>query len=424
MGLRITQMKVVDLRFQTSQGRHGSDAMNPDPDYSCPYVTLSTNAPGLVGHGLTFTIGRGNEICVLAVKALERFVVGRELDGIENDLGGLWRQLVGDSQLRWLGPEKGVVHLAAAAVINAVWDILAKRANKPIWEYVADMPSDQLMQALDLSYVTDFLTPERALELLEKLEPTRHERVDALKRRGYPAYTTSVGWLGYSDQEFRKLLEKAAKDGWTRLKIKVGEDLKRDCRRLAMARELLGNRITLMVDANQVWEVNEAISAIETLAQFDLHWVEEPTSPDDILGHQKIAQAVEPVQLAGGEHCHNRIMFKQFLQASALSYLQVDACRLAGLNEVLVVCLMAADRSVPICPHAGGIGLSEYAQHISMIDFICVSGKLENRLIEHAGQLHDVFAEPIRIRDSGYLLPERPGFSVDIDCEIVQKHTV
>ncbi len=418
----IKNIRTADLRFPTSRGLHGSDAMNAAPDYSCAYVVLETSDPGLTGYGLTFTIGRGNELCVAAVDALAPLVLGRDLDGIENGFGAFWRTVVGDSQLRWLGPEKGVVHLAAAAIVNAVWDALAKRAGKPVWQYVAHMPSEQIVSAIDFRHITDFITPERALERLKGLESSRATRTETLLSTGYPAYTTSAGWLGYADTTFKNLLHTALDAGWRRMKIKVGRDLHTDMRRLGIARDIVGPDALLMIDANQVWDVGEAIANINALAEFGLHWVEEPTSPDDIIGHHSIAGAVAPVRLASGEHCHNRIMFKQFIQTGALSFLQVDACRLAGLNEVLAVCLMAAERDIPVCPHAGGVGLSEYAQHLSMIDYICFSGTLTDRVIEHGGQLHGLFYEPIEIVESAYMPPARPGFSIDLRPGVFERH--
>jgi L-fuconate dehydratase len=412
---RILSLQTHDLRFPTSKFLDGSDAMNPDPDYSAAYVVLRTDHPaGLKGHGFTFTIGRGNELCTAAIEAFRPFVEGQSLEGIVSSMADFWQTLAGDSQLRWVGPEKGVIHLALAAVINAVWDLWAKVAGKPVWKLVADFSPEQIVSLIDFRHIRDALTPQEALEILRTQQPTRGERELQLLRDGYPAYTTSAGWLGYSDDKARRLCRQGMAQGWDSFKIKVGRDLEEDRRRCAIMREEMGPQRRLMIDANQVWEVDQAIEWVQALQEFDPWWIEEPLSPDDVLGHARVARAVRPIRVATGEHAHNRIMFKQFMQANALDVVQVDACRLGGLNEVLAVLLMAAKFGKPVCPHAGGVGLCELVQHISMIDFVVVSGRLEDNMIEYAGHLHEHFVDPVRIDRGRYLAPQVPGYSAQI----------
>ena len=409
----ITAIRAADVRFPTSDALHGSDAMNPDPDYSAAVAIVETDDPSLEGHGLTFTIGRGTEICVTAIRAFEAGLVGRDLDELEADTGAFWRSLAGDSQLRWLGPEKGVIHLALAAVVNAVWDLFARRAGKPLWQYLADLTPEAIVRAVDFRHISDVLSPEAALALLEARQPGRAERVATLRRDGYPAYVTSAGWLGYDEATMRGRSRAAIAEGWEHFKIKVGSDLDDDRRRCQTIREEIGPTRKLMVDANQVWDVDEAIRHVQGLAEFDLWWVEEPTSPDDILGHARIAEAIRPIRVATGEHCHNRIMVKQLLQARAVDVLQIDGCRLGGINEVIAAILLAAKFDVPVCPHAGGVGLCEHVQHFSAFDYICVSGTLENRVTEFADHLHEHFVHPVEMRDGRYRLPEAPGLGVE-----------
>ncbi len=411
-----------DVRFPTSRLLDGSDAMNPDPDYSAAYAIVETSEPGLVGHGMTFTIGRGNEIVTAAIDAFRPFVAGAALDEIEADTGAFWRRLAGDSQLRWLGPEKGVVHLALAAVVNAVWDLLAKRAGKPLWKYLVDLPTDALVAAIDFRHVTDALTREEARAILDDGRHGAGEREAVLRREGYPAYTTSAGWLGYEDDKIRRLCREALADGWDHLKFKVGRDLADDRRRLAIVRDELGPARRVMIDANQVWDVDEAIEWTNALKEFDPYWIEEPTSPDDVLGHRRIRDAVRPVRVATGEHGQNRVLFKQFFQAEAIDVCQLDACRLGGVNEVLCVLLLARKFGVPVCPHAGGVGLCEYVQHLSMFDFVRVSGTTDGRMTEHAGHLHEHFVDPIRVERGRYLAPTRPGYSVEMVAESVRDY--
>jgi L-fuconate dehydratase len=410
-GAVVTGFDTVDVRFPTSRALDGSDAMNPDPDYSAAYLILRTSDPGLEGHGFCFTIGRGTDLCVQAIRALAPMLVGTSTEALFADMGGLWRRLVGDSQLRWLGPEKGVVHLATAAVVNAVWDLYGKARGKPLWKLLADMRPEELVDLVDFRYLTDVLTPAQALQLLRERAATRPEREARLAAEGYPAYTTSAGWLGYDDEKLRRRCREAVDAGFGHLKFKVGRSLEDDRRRLAVAREAIGPDRGLLLDANQVWSVPQAIAWMGELAPFDPWWIEEPTSPDDVLGHAAIARAVAPVRVVTGEHVHNRVMFKQFLQAGAIAACQVDACRLAGVNEVLAVLLLAARFGVPVCPHAGGVGLCELVVHLSAFDFVAVSGSLDERMIEYVDHLHEHFTEPARVTGGRYRLPAAPGYA-------------
>ncbi|MEY2426140.1 MAG: L-fuconate dehydratase [Actinomycetota bacterium] len=415
--VRITGVSVHDLRFPTSDLLDGSDAMNPDPDYSAAYVVLETSEPSLTGHGMTFTIGRGNEICCAAIEAMAPHVIGRDLDELEADPGGFWRSIAGDSQLRWLGPEKGVIHLATAAVVNAVWDLCARRANKPLWKYLADLPAEQLVAAVDFRHISDALTPDEALAMLKANDATVAEREAVLRAEGYPAYITSAGWLGYPDDLIRTKTREALADGWDALKMKVGRDRADDVRRTRILREELGPDRRLLIDANQVWDVDEAISWTLDLKDAAPWWIEEPTSPDDILGHARIAQAVHPIRVATGEHCHNRIMFKQFFQAGGMDIAQIDGCRLGGVNEVIAVLLLAAKFGVPVCPHAGGIGLCQHVQHFSMFDYLRVSARLDDRMLEYAGHLHEHFVTALDVRGGRYMAPTDAGFGLEMKAE-------
>jgi L-fuconate dehydratase len=408
----IIAVDVLDIRFPTSATLDGSDAMNRDADYSATYVVLRTDG-ALHGCGLTFTIGRGNDLCVAAARQIAARLRGRDVDEVTGDLGGLYREIMSDSQLRWLGPEKGVVHLSAAAVLNAAWDLAARRAGLPLWRLVADMTPRDLVAACDFRYLSDVLTPGEAVDMLDALAPTRGERIAELVEHGYPAYTTSPGWLGYDDEKLRRLCLAAVEDGWTHVKVKVGGDVEDDVRRLAIVREAIGDR-TLMIDANQVWDVPQAIEWMGRLAPYEPLWIEEPTSPDDILGHAAIRRAVAPIGVATGEHCHNRVMFKQLLQADAIDYCQIDSCRLASVNEIVPVLLMAAKFGVPVCPHAGGVGLCELVQHISIIDYVCVSGSLDGRVLEYVDHLHEHFTDPVRISRGRYLVPTQPGYGAEM----------
>jgi L-fuconate dehydratase len=414
--VKITGLVTRDVRFPTTRDRDGSDSMNQG-DYSAAYVVLHTDRAGLEGHGLTFTNGRGNELCVAAIRALERHVVGRDLEGIAGNMRGFFRSLTQDVQLRWLGPEKGVLHMATGALVNAVWDLWAKRDGKPLWKLVVDMLPEELVACLDFSYISDALTPDEALGILKRLEPTRAEREQEMRRDGYPAYTTSTGWLGYPDAKVRRLCREAIAAGWTHFKMKVGQDLEANLQRAALMREELGPTRTLMMDANQCWDVAESIRQMQALARFDPWWIEEPTSPDDVLGHAAIARAIAPIGVATGETCQNRVIFKQLLQAQAIRFCQVDSCRMGGVNEALTVMLMAAKFGVAVCPHAGGVGLCEYVQHLSLVDYIAMSGSLENRILEYVDHLHEHFVDPVQIRSARYLVPNAPGYSITIKPE-------
>ncbi|MCK2042235.1 L-fuconate dehydratase [Chromohalobacter sp. TMW 2.2308] len=420
----ITHLQARDIRFPTSRQLDGSDAMNAAPDYSATYVTLTTDADDdHQGHGLTFTIGRGNDVCVKGVEALASRIVGRDLDAITADMGTFWRDLTsGDSQLRWLGPEKGVMHLAAAAIVNAVWDLWAKREGKPVWKLLADMSPEQLVRCLDFRFVTDALTPQEAIALLKRKEAGKGEREAHMRAEGYPGYTTSAGWLGYSEDKMRRLAREALAEGWTHFKQKVGGNLEEDRQRARILRDEIGWDRELMMDANQMWDVDEAIANMRDLAEFDPLWIEEPTSPDDILGHAEIRRRLDPMGVATGEHCHNRVMFKQLLQAEAIDYCQIDAARLGGLNEVILVLLMAAKFDVPVCPHGGGVGLCEYTQHISLFDYIAVSGSLDGRILEYVDHLHEHFVDPVRIERGRYQVPEAPGYSITMHDDSLERH--
>ncbi len=410
----ITGLRTIDLRFPTSAGLDGSDAMNPDPDYSAAYVVLDTDTDGLEGHGLTFTIGRGNDICVAAIEAMRHLVIGLDLDWIIENPGRMWRHLTGDSQLRWIGPDKGAIHLATGAVVNAIWDLWAKAVGKPVWRLVADMTPEELVRTIDFRYLTDAITPDKALTLLTKRAEGKAERIADLEATGFPCYTTSAGWLGYPDEKLRRLAQEAVDAGFDYIKLKVGRDLEDDIRRLTIAREVLGPDRKLMIDANQVWDVPQAIEWVNALAFAKPWFIEEPTSPDDILGHQAIRNAIGQVKVATGEMCQNRIMFKQFMAAGAIDVVQIDSCRLGGVNEVLAVLLLAARYDLPVCPHAGGVGLCEYVQHLSMIDYLCFSGTKEGRVIEYVDHLHEHFVDPCVIRDAAYMPPTLPGYSIEM----------
>ncbi|MEY4499906.1 MAG: hypothetical protein RL319_894 [Actinomycetota bacterium] len=411
----ITSVAAHDVRFPTSLTMDGSDAMNKDGDYSAAYVVVHTDDPNLKGYGFTFTIGRGNDLCVEAARQRGLPLVGMNVESTVADLGGLYRELSSDSQLRWLGPEKGVIHLAMAAVMNAMWDLAARVANKPLWLMLADMTPEQLVNAADMRYLSDALTRDEALEMLRAMQPTREARIATLTERGgYPCYTTSAGWLGYSDEKLRALLQEAVDEGYRHVKLKVGANLEDDIRRLRIAREVIGWDANLMIDANQVWDVPQAIEWIGHLAEFKPMWIEEPTSPDDVLGHAAIRKAVAPMGVATGEHGMNRVLFKQMFQANAIDYCQLDSARLASVNEIISVYLMANKFGVPVCPHAGGVGLCELVQHLSIFDYVCVSGTLENRVTEFVDHLHEHFVDPCIVRNGSYVLPNQPGYSAEM----------
>jgi L-fuconate dehydratase len=417
----ITAVDAVDVRFPTSRELDGSDAMNPEPDYSAAYVTLRTSG-GAEGHGLAFTVGRGNDVEVAAVRALAPLVVGLPVDEVLGDLGAFSRRLTGDSQLRWLGPEKGAIHMAAAAIVNAVWDLYGRREGKPVWRLLAELSPEQLVDLVDFRYLEDALTRDEALDILRRAEPGRAERAAGLLEHGYPAYTTTPGWLGYDDEKLVRLSKEAVADGFTQIKLKVGADLADDVRRLRLAREAVGPDVRIAVDANQAWGVRQAIDWMTPLLPYDPYWIEEPTSPDDILGHAAIRRAVAPVKVATGEHTHNQVMFKQLLQAQALDVLQLDASRTAGVTENVAILLLAAKFGVPVCPHAGGVGLCEMVQHLAMFDYVAVSGTTQDRVIEYVDHLHEHFTDPVRIRDGHYLAPTAPGISAELHPASIADH--
>ncbi|MFE3600827.1 enolase C-terminal domain-like protein [Streptomyces sp. NPDC059096] len=420
MSQTVTGFEVHDIRFPTSEQLDGSDAMNPDPDYSAAYVVLRTQ-DGAEGHGFCFTIGRGNDVTAAAIEALRPYLTGRPAPLTAADLGALYFELTHDSQLRWLGPEKGVMHMAAGAVVNAAWDLAAKSAGLPVWEFLAGMTPEELVSLVDFRYLTDALTPDDALAILRAAEPGRAERTALLRAEGYPAYTTSPGWLGYSDSKLVALAEQAVADGFEQIKLKVGGDLADDVRRMKLARAAVGPAVRIAVDANQRWDVPEALHRLSALAPYDPHWIEEPTSPDDILGHAAV-RAGQPVKVATGEHVANRVVFKQLLQADAVDYVQIDAARVAGVNENLAILLLAAHYGVPVCPHAGGVGLCELVQHLAMFDYVAVSGTREGRVIEYVDHLHEHFADPVVIVSGRYAAPAAPGFSARMLPESIAAH--
>lgn len=426
MSQTVTDFEVHDIRFPTSEQLDGSDAMNPDPDYSAAYVVLRTDAAGadgepVEGHGFCFTIGRGNEVMAAAIEALRPYLTGRPVPRTADALGALYRDLTHDSQLRWLGPEKGVMHMAAGAVVNAAWDLAAKLAGRPVWEFLAGMTPEELVSLVDFRYLTDALTPDEALAILRAAEPGRAERAARLRADGYPAYTTSPGWLGYSDDKLVRLAKQAVADGFTQIKLKVGGRVEDDVRRMALAREAVGPGVRIAVDANQRWDVADAVAWMTALAPYDPHWIEEPTSPDDVLGHAAV-RAGQPVKVATGEHVANRVVFKQLLQAGAVDFVQIDAARVAGVNENLAILLLAAKYGIPVCPHAGGVGLCELVQHLSMFDYVAVSGTREDRVIEYVDHLHEHFTDPAVIVNGRYTAPASPGFSARMRPESIAAH--
>jgi L-fuconate dehydratase len=422
MDIRIERVRTVDLRFPTSREAIGSDAVNKNPDYSAAYCILETNA-GIEGHGLTFTLGLGTDLCVQALQHLGKHAEGRTLDSIVSDLAAFSRELTGESQYRWLGPEKGVIHLACGALINAVWDLWAKAEGKPVWRLLAEMSAERIADCIDFQYIDDLLSREEAIDILCEGQEGLQERTDLLLRQGYPAYTTSVGWFGYSEEKIRRLAREGIAEGWTHFKLKVGSDPADDLRRGLIVREEIGWKNFLMVDANQKWGVIEAIARTRQLAQLQPWWMEEPTSPDDILGHARIRRECKPVRIATGEHCHNRVMFKQLLQAEAIDVCQIDSCRVAGVNENLAILLMAAKMSVPVCPHAGGVGLCEYVQHLSAFDYLRVSRTMQDRVIEYVDHLHEHFVDPVRIRRGHYLMPQAPGYSIQVKQDSLERYS-
>lgn len=423
MSIIIESIETKDVRFPTSKSLDGSDAMNVAPDYSAAYLILHTNHPEWKGYGLTFTIGRGNEICVQAIKSMAPLLIGQSLEDIKKDMAGFFRHLTGDSQLRWLGPEKGVIQMVTGALVNAVWDLYARVEGKPLWKLIADMSPEELVSCIDFSYLTNAITPEEAVALLKEQEASKQKRIQNLAETGYPAYTTSIGWLGYPEDKIRRLCREALNDGWINFKMKVGKNLQDDLRRAAIIREEIGWDKKLMMDANQYWEVDEAIANMKQLAQFDPWWIEEPTNPDEIIGHQAIKKAITPIKVATGEHCQNRIIFKQLMQANSIDICQIDSCRVGGVNENLAIMLMAAKYDVPVCPHAGGVGLCEYVQHLSMIDYISISGTKKNRMIEFVDHLHDHFETPVKMKSGNYMPPQEAGFSIKMKPDSIEEYS-
>jgi L-fuconate dehydratase len=398
-------VRVLDVRFPTSKYLDGSDAMNPDRDYSAAYVVLGTDQPGLEGHGLTLTIGCGSEICCAAIEAMRHIVVGLDLAWIAEDMGRFWRHITSDRQLRWIGPDKGAIHLATAAVVNAVWHLCAKSMDKPVWQLVADMSPAELVRRIDYRYVTDCITPDEALALLRARAPGNAERLTTLQREGYPRHTTSAGWQGYDDAKLRRLCQEAVDTGLNHVKMKVGRDLADDIRRLTIAREVLGPDPQLMIDANQVWDVGHAVDAVDAVEwvralSFCKPWfVEEPTSSDDVEGHRVIREGVAPVQVAPGEMCHNRIGFKQFIVRDAIDVVQIEKL---------------------VCPHAGGAGLCDYVQHLSVIDYLCIGGTREGSVVEYVDHLHEHFIDPCVVERAAYMPPRAPGFSITMKAESLE----
>ena len=417
----ITRLTTRDIRFPTSESLDGSDAVNKDPDYSAAYIELET-AGGDKGYGLIFTIGRGNDICCLAVEAMRHLVIGKDFDAIKTNISRFYDELRSDSQLRWLGPEKGVVHMAMGGIMNAVWDMWARAEGKPIWRLLADMSPEQFVDCLDFRYITDVLTRDEALAMVRANAPTKQERIRYLEQHGYPAYTTSAGWLGYSDEKLARLCQESLDQGFRHIKLKVGENLESDIRRCGIARRVIGDDIKLMVDANQIWEVDEAIAWMRALAPLKPWFIEEPTSPDDVMGHKKIREQIGNIKVATGEHCQNRILFKQFISSDAIDVVQIDACRLASINEILTVYMIAAKFGKPVCPHAGGVGLCEYVQHLSMIDYVQISADLNDRVIEFVDHLHEHFEDPCRIDNGAYVVPAQPGYSIKMREETLKNY--
>ncbi len=419
--IQITGYSVRDIRFPTSDSLDGSDAMHAAPDYSVAYIVLETTGD-VEGHGFTFTLGRGTELCANAAEYLCDQIVGMKLSEITNDFAGLWRKLTSDEQFRWVGPEKGVIHLATGGVVNAIWDLWAKVEGKPVWKLVADMTAEEIVGLIDFRYITDALTPEEALAILKENDATAADREAELNERGFPAYTTSAGWLGYSDEKLKRLCEEGMAEGWNHFKLKVGADLEDDKRRARIMRETIGPDRKMMIDANQRWDVAEAIEWTNALAEFEPWWIEEPTCPDDVLGHAAIAKAVAPIGVATGEQCQNRIVFKQLLQANAISFCQIDSCRLGGVNEVLAVQLMAKKFGIPVCPHAGGVGLCEYVNHLIMIDYIRIGASTESHVAEFVDHLHEHFFHPTVIKNAAYMPPTAPGYSADMKPETLDNY--
>ncbi|ASK79279.1 fuconate dehydratase [Paraphotobacterium marinum] len=419
---KITDLKTYDVRFPTSENLDGSDAINKDPDYSAAYIELKTEQNNQ-GYGLIFTIGRGNDVCCQAIESMKHLVIGEDFNDIKENINSFYDKLRSDSQLRWLGPEKGVIHMAMGAIMNAVWDMWARTENKPIWLLLSEMEPEQFINCIDFRYLSDVLSKEEALQMVKANQKDKQQRINFLKNKGYPSYTTSAGWLGYSDDKLRRLAKHAVDEGFQHIKLKVGQDIADDIRRCKIAREVIGDDVKLMIDANQIWEVQEAIDWVNELAPSKPWFIEEPTSPDDILGHRKIKEKIGTVKVATGEHCQNRIIFKQFIENDSLDIVQIDSCRLASINEILAVYLMAAKFNKPVCPHAGGVGLCEYVQHLSMIDYVQISASLEDRVIEFVDHLHEHFEDPCQIENGSYVAPSKPGYSIKMFDQSIEQYS-
>lgn len=419
---KITDLKTYDVRFPTSENLDGSDAINKDPDYSAAYIELKTEQNNQ-GYGLIFTIGRGNDVCCQAIESMKHLVIGEDFNDIKENINSFYDKLRSDSQLRWLGPEKGVIHMAMGAIMNAVWDMWARIENKPIWLLLSEMEPEQFINCIDFRYLSDVLSKEEALQMVKANQKDKQQRINFLKNKGYPSYTTSAGWLGYSDDKLRRLAKNAVDEGFQHIKLKVGQDIADDIRRCKIAREVIGDDVKLMIDANQIWEVQEAIDWVNELASSKPWFIEEPTSPDDILGHRKIKEKIGTVKVATGEHCQNRIIFKQFIENDSLDIVQIDSCRLASINEILAVYLMAAKLNKPVCPHAGGVGLCEYVQHLSMIDYVQISASLEDRVIEFVDHLHEHFEDPCQIENGSYVAPSKPGYSIKMFDQSIEQYS-
>jgi L-fuconate dehydratase len=411
---KIVKFTVDDVRFPTSKDLTGSDAVHTDPDYSATYVTVYTSDEKLKGYGITFTIGKGNDIVADCIKHFFPIFVGMTLDELENEIGNLWFKCVDHSQLRWLGPEKGVVHMAVAAIFNSFWDLIAKRHNKPLWQFVVESKPETIIKWLTFKNIEDVLTKDEAYTILNDNQKYKDDRIKTVLKEGYPSYTTAAGWLGYSDEKIVKLCKKYISMGWKHFKVKVGLDLEADIKRLKLIRKTVGDECYIMVDANQQWGVEQSIKHINAYKKFNLLFVEEPTSPDDVLGFAKIKKAIGNVNLATGEACGGRIMFKQFLESGAMNICQIDSCRLGSINEILTVLLMAHKFKVPVFPHAGGVGLCEYVQHLCLIDYVLINGEKDNKFVEYSDQLHEHFIYPCTIKNGSYMPPVDHGYSIEM----------
>lgn len=421
--MRITDIDVKDIRFPTAQRSYGSDVMHSDPNYSSAYVIISTNT-GYKGYGMTFTLGRGTEIVVCAIKSLIPLIINVNVQDIFQNFSTYWRELTSESQLRWMGPEKGVIHLATAALVNALWDLWARIENKPVWKLLIDMKPEELVSTIDFRYLTDIITAEEAIQILYQNQDGKEKREEIMKIEGYPAYTTQVGWIGYSAEKVVQLCKKYVELGFTGFKIKVGGNLSEDKVRCRMVRDIIGPNNYLMIDSNQAWNVTDAINWVTELSEFKLHWIEEPTSPDDILGHVTISRALNPIgiKVASGEMCSNRVLFKQFLQSGAIQICQIDSCRLGSINEILSVYLMAKKLNVPVCPHAGGVGLCEMVQHLQMFDYISLGSDIQpGQFIEYVDEEHEHFTTKILVRNGKYIAPMDPGYGVRFKQDVFSK---